>query len=101
MEMDMDNIELLKALKETLDANRDDLLARLETKIEDIKANQAKTDFVEDEMKQEIRAVQEHRKEEMKAHMTSVALHIEDTNDKFEAHQGTLVYRMDAHQKKV
>jgi hypothetical protein len=46
----MENMELLKDMQEMMDANQENMLARLEAKIQDIKAKQAKTESAEEEM---------------------------------------------------
>jgi predicted nucleic acid-binding Zn-ribbon protein len=62
-------MELLKAMKEMMDASQAKMLA---------------------EMKQEIRAGQEHLKEEMKAHLEEVTARLEAIQDKMETNQAKM-----------
>jgi predicted acetyltransferase len=48
-----------------------------------------------------VEAKMDHRQQEMKSHMYSLASRIEDNNEKFQVLQGTLFSRMDIHQVKM
>jgi hypothetical protein len=78
----MENMELLKAVQEMMDANQakveanqGKMAARLVAKIEDIKVNQAKTEFTQEEMN----AKMDMHQENMEATMHSIRSELEET----------------------
>jgi F0F1-type ATP synthase membrane subunit b/b' len=75
-----ENKELLKAMKEMIDADREERTAESET---DKEQRKAEREAIRKKRKQEIKASQDHLKEEIKTQMAS------------------LVSRMDIHQEKM
>jgi hypothetical protein len=116
MEMHIDKLELLKAIKEmtarseaSRKADRREMLEKIDANMkslqEDIKAareqRKAEKEADLEGRKQEITAGQERLKEEMKAQMASLVSRIEDNNEKFEVLRDILISQMDALQERI
>jgi hypothetical protein len=81
----------MDAMQEKMDTNRE---TEPEQKMTETEADQ-------EERKQEIKTGQEHLTGEMKAQMVFHISWIEDTNEKFEVLQKTLISRMEANQERI